>query len=62
MNDWRDPCRVEAALTPTDKRPPDSNIYCYRPNGELYVAVPRSQWKRLREQGELDSYLDKQRQ
>lgn len=53
--------RVQAALAPTNKRPPDSNIYCYRPNGDLYVVVPRSKWKRLREQGELDSYLDKQR-
>ena len=53
--------RVQAALAPTDKRPPDSNINCYRPNGDLYVVVPRSKWKRLREQGELDSYLDKQR-
>ncbi len=61
VNDWRDPRRVQAALTPTDKRPSDPNIYCYRPNGELYVVVSRSEWKRLREQGKLDSFLDKRR-
>ena len=64
MNDWRDPRQVHSALTPSDNRLPDSSIYCYRPNGpngELYVVVPPSKWKRLRELGKLDSYLDKQR-
>ena len=61
MHFWRDPNRAYAALTPTDKRPPDHNLYCYRPNGGLYAVVPPSKWKRLREQGRLDSYLDKQR-
>ncbi len=61
MIDWRDPRRVRAALTPTNNHPPDGNVYCYRPSGELYVVVPRSKWKSLREQGKLDSYLDKQR-
>ena len=58
---WRDPHQRQAALTPTVKFPRDSDIYCYRPNGSLYVVVSRSQWGRLREKGELDSYLDKQR-
>ena len=61
MNDWRDPRQVQVALTPTDKRPHDHNIYCYRPSGKLYVVVPPSKWKRLREQGTLNLYLDKQR-
>ena len=25
---------MPATLTPADNRPPDSNIYCYRPNGD----------------------------
>ncbi len=61
MIEWRDPRQIQAALTPTDNRPPDGNVYCYRPGGELYVVVPPSKWKRLRSQGKLDSYLDKQR-
>ena len=61
MADWHDARLRQAALTPTDNRPPDGNVYCYRPGGELYVVVPSSKWKRLREQEKLDSYLDKQR-
>ena len=58
---WSDPRKRVAALTPIDQRPPDNDIHCYRPDGSLYVVVLRSQWKRLREKGELDSYLDKKR-
>ena len=58
---WRDPREREAALTPTDKRPHDHNIYCYRPNGKLYAVVSSSKWKRLREEGNLNSFLDKRR-
>ena len=61
MDAWRDPRRVQAALTPTDKRLPDSNIYCYRPNEELYAVISSSKWNRLREQGKLNSFLDNQR-
>lgn len=53
--------QVRKKLIPTDNRPPDGNVYCYRPNGELYVVVPRSKWKRLREQGKLESFLSKRR-
>ncbi len=59
--DWRDPRQVQAAFTPTDKRPHDQKIYCYRPNGKLYAVVPPRKWKRLREQEKLNSFLDKQR-
>ena len=61
MADWHDARLRQAALTPTDNRPPDGNVYCYRPGGELYVVVPRSQWKSLREKGKLDSFLSAQR-
>jgi len=50
---------VRAKLIAADK--PDHNIRCYRPHGELYTVLSPSKWKRLREQGKLDSYLDKQR-
>jgi len=61
MTDWRDLRQVQATLTPTDKRPPDGNVYCYRAGGELYVVVPPSKWKRLQKQGKIDSFLNKQR-
>ena len=61
MVDWRDASQRQAALTPTVQRPPNDDIYYYRVNGDLYVVVPRSQWKRLREQGKLESFLDKRR-
>ncbi len=61
MIDRRDPNRAYAALTPTDLHPPDNSIHCYRPSGALYAVLSRSEWKRLREQGKLDAYLDKQR-
>ena len=61
MTDRRDPRQVQTALAPTDNRPPDGNVYCYRADGELYVVVPRSKWKSLREQGKLDSFLSAQR-
>jgi len=59
--DWRDPRQGQAALTPTDNRPPDGNVYCYRAGGELYVVVPSSKWKSLREQGKLDAFLSTRR-
>ena len=61
MTDWRDARQRQAALTPNVQRPPDDDIYCYRANGDVYIVVSRSEWIRLREQGKLDSYLDKQR-
>ncbi len=61
MIDWHDARLRQAALTPTDNHPPDHNLYCYRAGGEIYVVVPRSKWKSLREQGELDSFLSAQR-
>ncbi len=61
MTNWRDARQREAALTPINQHPPDDDVHCYRPNGSLYVVVSRSEWRRLREKGELESYLDKQR-
>ncbi len=40
------------SLTKTDK-----NMYCYRPNGSRYAVLSPYQWRRLRKQGQLDSYL-----
>ena len=40
------------SLTKTDK-----NMYCYRPNGSRYAMLSPYQWRRLRKQGQLDSYL-----
>ncbi len=61
MSGWSDHLRIQAALAPSDKTPLDNNIYCLRLNGEVYAVLSPSKWKRLREQGKLDSYLDKQR-
>jgi len=61
MSGWSDHLRIQAALAPSDKTPLDNNIYCYRPNGEVYAALSPGKWKQLREQGKLDSFLDKQR-
>ena len=41
--------------------PMDSNIYCMRPNLELYAVLSRIQWIRLRRQGKLDKYLSERR-
>ena len=58
---WRDARQRQAALTPTDKRLQDHNIYCYRRNGKLYAVVSSNKWRELREKGKLNSFLDKQR-
>ncbi len=50
-----------AALAHIDQRPPDHNLYCYRPGGDLYAVLSSRQYRRLRRQGQLESYLDKQR-
>lgn len=39
---------------------PDTNIYCIRPNGEIYAVLSPSEWRRLQNQGRLKSYLDEQ--
>ncbi len=61
MVDWRDARQRQAALMPTAQCPEDNAIHCYLADGSLYVGVSRSQWKRLREKCELESYLDKRR-
>jgi len=61
MIDWHDARLRQTALTLTDNRPPDGNVYCYRPGGALYAVLSRSKWKSLREQGKLESFLDEQR-
>ena len=61
MNDWRDPRQRLVALTPTDKRPQDQSVYCRRPSGEIYAVLSPAEWKRLREEEKLNSYLDEQR-
>jgi len=58
---WRDPRQRQAALMPKAQCPPDNDVHCYRPDGSLYVVVTRSQWKKLREEGNLNSFLDKRR-
>ncbi len=35
----------------------DKNMYCYRPNGSRYAVLSPYQWRRLRKQRQLDSYL-----
>ncbi len=62
MNDWRDPDRVQADLTPTDIRPPDSNMYCFHQSGEIYAVLSLRKWRRLRRQGQLDSFLEQERE
>lgn len=62
MIDWRDPRQRQAALAPTNQPPPDDDIHCYRPDGSPYVAVSRSEWRRLRKPGKLDSALNEARE
>lgn len=64
----RDPFPICLSLTghsnprsPFVKGPIDSNMYCMRPNGELYAVVPAEEGLRLQNQGRLNSYLDERR-
>jgi len=43
--------------SPFVKRPIDSNMYCRRPDGELYATVPIEEGLRLSKQGQLNNYL-----
>lgn len=43
--------------SPFIKGPIDSNMYCRRPDGELYAMVPIEEGLRLSKQGQLNNYL-----
>ena len=43
--------------SPYVKGPIDQNIYCKRPTGDIYAAVPCRKWKQLQNQGQLNGFL-----
>jgi len=58
MIDWHDVRLRQAALTPTDTLPQDHNLHYYHANGGRYAVLSPRQWRSLRKQRKLDSFLE----